>query len=135
VTRGTRPKKPSSHGFACEARGARGVGGFGGLKTENQNFFPLFSSKQQLPKIKIKIFIFTYFSSSVRADKDAARVREGGRRASEGDVEEGGEVRCVRGLAASARTQSRVRADAKEGARRARGVGGKEGGRSDLSLR
>jgi hypothetical protein len=24
VTRGTRPKKPSSRGFACEARGARG---------------------------------------------------------------------------------------------------------------
>jgi hypothetical protein len=37
VTRGTKPKKPSSsHGFACEARGARGSWG---LKTENRNFF------------------------------------------------------------------------------------------------
>jgi hypothetical protein len=40
VTRGTRPKKPSSsRGFACEARGARGVcgfWGFWGLKTENR---------------------------------------------------------------------------------------------------
>jgi hypothetical protein len=39
VTRGTRPKKPSSsRGFACEARGGRGVRGvrgFWGLKTEN----------------------------------------------------------------------------------------------------
>jgi hypothetical protein len=34
VTRGTRPKKPSSsRGFAREARGARGVWG---LKTENR---------------------------------------------------------------------------------------------------
>jgi hypothetical protein len=34
VTRGTRPKKPSSsRGFACEARGAQGVMG---LKTKNR---------------------------------------------------------------------------------------------------
>jgi hypothetical protein len=50
VTRGTRPKKPSSsRGFAREARGARGSRG---LKTENRKpniFFPLFSSRQ-LPK-------------------------------------------------------------------------------------
>jgi hypothetical protein len=41
VTRGTRPKKPSSsRGFAHEARGARGVWGFWGfweLKTETEN--------------------------------------------------------------------------------------------------
>jgi hypothetical protein len=37
VTRGTRPKKPSSsRGFAREARGAWGVWGFWGLKTENR---------------------------------------------------------------------------------------------------
>jgi hypothetical protein len=37
VTRGTRPKKPSSsRGFAREARGSRG------LKTENRFFFSLF---------------------------------------------------------------------------------------------
>jgi hypothetical protein len=49
VTRGTRPKKPSSsRGFAREARGARGSWG---PKTEH--FFPLFSSKQ-LPKINFK---------------------------------------------------------------------------------
>src|SRR5665811_1290988 len=43
VTRGTRPKKPSSsRGFAREARGARGArGAWGswGLKTENRTFF------------------------------------------------------------------------------------------------
>jgi hypothetical protein len=51
VTRGTRPKKPSSsRGFAHEAHGARGAWG---LKTETKHFFPLFSSGQQLPK-KIK---------------------------------------------------------------------------------
>jgi hypothetical protein len=50
VTRGTRPKKPSSsRGFAREARGARGAQGARGawgLKTENrkpktENFFSL----------------------------------------------------------------------------------------------
>jgi hypothetical protein len=50
VTRGTRPKKPSSsHGFAREAHGTRGTWGSWGLKTEH--FFPLFSSSQQ-PKNK-----------------------------------------------------------------------------------
>jgi hypothetical protein len=49
VTRGTRPKKPSSsRGFAHEARGARGVWG---LKTENRKpKITLFPSRQQLPK-------------------------------------------------------------------------------------
>jgi hypothetical protein len=37
VTRGIRPKKPSSsRGFAREARGVWGVWGFWGLKTENR---------------------------------------------------------------------------------------------------
>jgi hypothetical protein len=43
VTRGTRPKKPSSsRGFAreaCGAWGARGSGGSWGLKTENRTLF------------------------------------------------------------------------------------------------
>jgi hypothetical protein len=53
VTRGTRPKKPSSsRGFACEARAAQAAQGTGGswgswgLKTETEHFFPLFSSNQ-----------------------------------------------------------------------------------------
>ena len=40
VTRGTRPKKPSSsRSFAREACGARGSWGSWGLKTENRTFF------------------------------------------------------------------------------------------------
>jgi hypothetical protein len=55
VTRGTRPKKPSSAlGFAHEARRARGTQGVWGLETENRIYFFLFSRGQQLPK-KIKI--------------------------------------------------------------------------------
>jgi hypothetical protein len=59
VTRGTRPKKPSSsRGFAREARRARGVWkvrgvwGFWGLKIENRKLkkISLFPSRQQLPK-------------------------------------------------------------------------------------
>jgi hypothetical protein len=52
VTRGIRPKKPSSsRGCACEARRARGVWGFWGLKTENRKpKISLFPSRQQLPK-------------------------------------------------------------------------------------
>jgi hypothetical protein len=46
VTRGTRPKKPSSRGFAHEARGAWGSWG---LKTENRTFF---SSLFQQPTTK-----------------------------------------------------------------------------------
>jgi hypothetical protein len=52
VTRGTRPKKPSSsRGFAHGAQGAWGSWGSWGLKTKNQkpNIFFLFSSRQ-LPK-------------------------------------------------------------------------------------
>jgi hypothetical protein len=58
VTRGTRPKKPSSsHGFTREARGARGAWGAWGLKTENRTFF---SSLFQQPTTK-KIIIFKLF--------------------------------------------------------------------------
>jgi hypothetical protein len=57
VTRGTRPKKPSSScGFACEARAARGVQGFWGfwgfwgLKTENCKFFLSFQASNNYQK-------------------------------------------------------------------------------------
>jgi hypothetical protein len=49
VTRGIRPKNPSSsRGFARGARGTRGSWGSWGLKTEH--FFFLFSSSQQPKK-------------------------------------------------------------------------------------
>jgi hypothetical protein len=54
VTRGTRPKKPSSsRRFAREARGARGAGGSWGswgLKTENRNFFLSFQDSNNYQK-------------------------------------------------------------------------------------
>jgi hypothetical protein len=51
VTRGIRPKKPSSsRGFACEARGSWGSWG---LKTENRTFF---SSRFQQPTTNFLIF-------------------------------------------------------------------------------
>jgi hypothetical protein len=60
VTRGTRPKKPSSsRGFAREARGARGVRGvrgvrgfrgFRGLKTENLIFLISFQAGNNYEK-------------------------------------------------------------------------------------
>jgi hypothetical protein len=58
VTRGTRPKKPSSsRGFARGARGVWGVWGvwgFWGLKTENRKpKISLFPSRQQLPKLSV----------------------------------------------------------------------------------
>jgi hypothetical protein len=56
VTRGTRPKKPSSsRGFA---RGARGAWG---LKTENRNFFLSFQDGNNYQKKKKTIFILFYF--------------------------------------------------------------------------
>jgi hypothetical protein len=60
VTRGTRPKKPSSsHGFAREARGARGSWG---LKTENRTFFSSLFQQPTTKKIKkIKIIILFFF--------------------------------------------------------------------------
>jgi hypothetical protein len=53
VTKGTRPKNPSSsRGFACEAHGARGSWG---LKTENRNIFsPLFQPATTTKKNKNK---------------------------------------------------------------------------------
>jgi hypothetical protein len=63
VTRGTRPKKPSSsRGFAHEACGARGSWGSWGLKTENQTFF---SSLFQQPTTKF-YFYFYFFCASAR---------------------------------------------------------------------
>jgi hypothetical protein len=111
VTRGTRPKKPSSsRGFACEARGGRG---FWGLKTENCKFFSLFPSRQQLPKkILKKIYLFLIFISA------SARIAEGREGEGGGREREGREMRprgrpCPRGCwAASARTHGRVHADA-----------------------
>jgi hypothetical protein len=74
VTRGTRPRKPSSRGFACEARGAwgtrgtRGSRGSWGLKTEY--FFLLFSNSQQ-PKKLFKIFYFLFYFIFLRVHRDA----------------------------------------------------------------
>jgi hypothetical protein len=70
VTRGTRPKKPSSsRGFAHEARGARGVWG---LKTENRKLKienwknPLFfqagnNYQKKFQKNLFFLFIFYFF--------------------------------------------------------------------------
>jgi hypothetical protein len=84
VTRGTRPKKPSSsRGFACAthgARGARGAWGSWGLKTENLNFFLSFQAGNNYQKIFKKInlfFIFYFFRASVRT-ADCVRRRGGG---------------------------------------------------------
>jgi hypothetical protein len=65
VTRGTRPKKPSSsRGFADEACGARGVWGFWGLKTENRKLEigKKFSLSKPATTIKKIIIIFIFFS-------------------------------------------------------------------------
>jgi hypothetical protein len=70
VTRGTRPKKPSSsRGFARVARGARGVWGFWGfwgLKTENRKLkiekeFSLPLSRPATTTKKKLFFIFLFF--------------------------------------------------------------------------
>jgi hypothetical protein len=76
VTRGTRPKKPSSsRGFACEARGARGTWGSWGSKIEI--FFALFSSQQQQPKIYFILYIYI-FSTQRWSDGVARRnARQG----------------------------------------------------------
>jgi hypothetical protein len=58
VTRGTRPKKPSSsRGFAHEAWGSRGSRGSRGLKTENRTFF---SSLFQQPTTKKNLTNFNF---------------------------------------------------------------------------
>jgi hypothetical protein len=60
VTRGTRPKKPSSsRGFAREARGARGTGGSWGLKTKNRIFILFFPAGNNY-----QIFIFIFQASA-----------------------------------------------------------------------
>jgi hypothetical protein len=108
VTRGTRPKKPSSsRGFAREARGAWGVRGFWGLKTENCKLFISFQAGNNYQKKIIKIYNFFYFyflfyflfyffasawSAEGREGEEGGREREG----REGEGGEGG---------ASARTQ------------------------------
>jgi hypothetical protein len=68
VTRGTRPKKPSSsRGFVREACGAWGSRGSRGLKTENRTFFLLSFPAGSYPKIKInKNKIVFFFRASVR---------------------------------------------------------------------
>jgi hypothetical protein len=85
VTRGTRPKKPSSsRGFGREAHGVRGVRGFWGLKTENCKFFSLFPSRQQLPNFFNNFIIF------FRTSAQTVEGREG-EGAGEGREGEGGE--------------------------------------------
>jgi hypothetical protein len=63
VTRGTRPKKPSSScGFAREARGTRGTWGSWGLKTKNRTFFSsLFQQPTTKKKLNFLFFIFYFF--------------------------------------------------------------------------
>jgi hypothetical protein len=70
VTRGTRPKKPSSsRGFAREARKARGVWGFWGLKTENRKLKidKNFSLSKPARTTKKNLLLF-YFIFRVRAN-------------------------------------------------------------------
>jgi hypothetical protein len=63
VTRGTRPKKPSSsRGFARKARGARGVQGVWGLKTENRNLKIEKNFSLSKPATTTKFFIFYFLS-------------------------------------------------------------------------
>jgi hypothetical protein len=76
VTRGTRPKKPSSsRGFARKARGARGAWGSWGLKIENRTFFS--SLFQQATTKKKLIFYFLNFfrASTPRPRGRAASTR------------------------------------------------------------
>jgi hypothetical protein len=63
VTRGTRPKKPSSsRGFARGAQGAGGAWGSWELKTENRTFFSsFFQQTNTKKKIKEKILLLFYF--------------------------------------------------------------------------
>jgi hypothetical protein len=69
MTRGTRPKKPSSsRGFAREAHGAQGVWGFWGLKTENCKLFSFQAGQIYLFILFFILFYFILFFSRVRAD-------------------------------------------------------------------
>jgi hypothetical protein len=91
VTRGTRPKKPSSsRSFAREARGAQGSWR---LKTENQNFFFSFPAGNNYQKNILFYFL------NIRADSACQRGRkagggQGGRERREGEEGEGG-IGCV----------------------------------------
>jgi hypothetical protein len=93
VTRGTRPKKPSSsRGFAHEAYGAWGAwGAWGswGLKSENRTFFSSVF-QQATTKIKIKIknnFLFLFFFERPRRIRaDAARPCRVSERVQGGDA-------------------------------------------------
>jgi hypothetical protein len=85
VTRGTRPKKPSSsRGFARGARATRGTRGSWGLKTENRNIFsPLFQPAT-------KLFLFIYFILFISNRQGPDGVLDGGaRRVLDGVPEEG----------------------------------------------
>jgi hypothetical protein len=111
VTRGTRPKKPSSScGFTHEAhgaRGARGSWGSWGLKTENQTFF---SFLFQQATTKLFIYLFIYLFSSVRTTSTQTRTHQpihAGRAR-----RYGGEGEGQRGERAGPRRLAYVRADA-----------------------
>jgi hypothetical protein len=85
VTRGTRPKKPSSsRGFtheACGARGARGDRGSWGLKTENRTFFSsLFQQATTKKEIKKKLKIKKIKKKFARPHGWAASMRNEGYR-------------------------------------------------------
>jgi hypothetical protein len=111
VTRGTRPKKPSSScGFAHEARGARGSWG---LKTENRKKI---SSLFQQPTTKKIIFIYFYFYFFTRPRGPNSPSTEGERGGREGRQGQGDDLVRVDGPM-SARTHRRVRADALRSAR------------------
>jgi hypothetical protein len=92
VTRGTRPKKPSSsHGFARGARGTRGSWGSWGSKTKNQKpniFFLSFPTTNNQKKF-VYLFIYLFCTSArmqqpVRARR--ARGYRGRARAIRADV-------------------------------------------------
>jgi hypothetical protein len=92
VTRGTRPKKPSSsRGFTCGARGARGSWGSWGLKIEH-----FFSSLFQQATTK---FYFIFIFSRVHAASAWTHqpVRTGRARGYRGGTErgQGGELVCA----------------------------------------
>jgi hypothetical protein len=87
VTRGTRPKTPSSsHGFAREARGAREFRGFWGLKTENRKpkivNCKLFLSFQAGNNYQKNIYFYFLFLFS----RPRGQQRGGKERGREGDA-------------------------------------------------
>jgi hypothetical protein len=116
VTRGTRPKKPSSsRDFALEARRARGgrgvwgFWGFWGLKTEDCKFlsFQAGNNYQKKEKRKIFLFLFFIFIFSSAHGQQTASSREGGGEGGRGEQRgrrDGGELVRADALA-SARTR------------------------------